>query len=99
MDLVSDEYLNDDEGQVASLGLAALTAYVNDDKEQLDQVINDHIGSASSPLVGAQDVVVGVLFTAALLLRNLSKEAGRSGEDILQEIGVMYAERDPDGRV
>ncbi|WP_431892683.1 hypothetical protein [Micromonospora haikouensis] len=95
---MSDAYLTDDEGRIASLGLAALTAYMNNDKQLLNQITNEHLDSAPSPIAGAQDVTLGLLFTAGALLRDLSKETGRSCDEILQGLGVLYAERGPDGQ-
>ncbi|MFE9957438.1 hypothetical protein [Micromonospora sp. NPDC005299] len=84
-----DEYLTDDEGRIASLGLAALTAYINDDAVGTARLIND-------PSAGPQNAINGLLVTASVLLHRLSKATGQPEEDILQELGVAYAERDPD---
>ncbi|MFI6266145.1 hypothetical protein [Micromonospora sp. NPDC051006] len=93
---MSDEFLTEDEGRIASLGLAALTAYVHEDDRSAAQVINDHVNAARSPMAGAQDVFNGLLVAAGVLLHKLSKATGKSQDTILQELGVAYAERDPD---
>ena len=78
-----------------SLSTAIFTAFANDDKAQMKALIENHVNSAPTISDGLTDIVNGLTFVAGTLLLQLAKATGRDNHDLLQEIGMLFADRAP----
>ncbi|TDC42077.1 hypothetical protein [Micromonospora sp. KC213] len=82
----------------AALGLAIVTALASGDTEQVNRLLHGHIRASPSVEQGTNDIINGLIFTASTLLTKAASAANVDETTILQEIGMLYADREGYGR-
>ncbi|MGW3811255.1 hypothetical protein [Micromonospora sp. NPDC005113] len=58
-------------------------------------MIEDHVRAASSPDTGASEIMNGLVWVAAALTRQVSEATGQTRAEVLQDLGVGFADRHP----
>jgi hypothetical protein len=76
-----------------SLGVAVITAFVNNDNPQMYKLMSAYVDAAPTVEKGLTSIIHGLTYTASSLLLRLAEATGRSKDDLLQEAGILFADR------